>query len=155
MLTDMTCKVAKAKSKSYKLSDGGGLYLEVLPSGVKSWRMKYRIFDKESRMTFGLYPRVGLQDARAKREQIKVELSTGRDPALIKLQAKQTATFNQAQTFELIAIEWQGKNKSYWSERYAKTVSHRFEKYVFPEIGGYPISQLTPKIVLACRGATG
>ncbi|MGC9159342.1 MAG: Arm DNA-binding domain-containing protein [Terracidiphilus sp.] len=28
--------------KPYKLSDGGGLYLEVDPSGGKYWRFKYR-----------------------------------------------------------------------------------------------------------------
>ncbi|WP_373994862.1 Arm DNA-binding domain-containing protein [Duganella sp. HH101] len=28
--------------RTYKLFDGGGLYLEVIPSGSKLWRMKFR-----------------------------------------------------------------------------------------------------------------
>jgi hypothetical protein len=32
-LSDKTCKAAKSKEKLYKLADGGGLYLEVMPNG--------------------------------------------------------------------------------------------------------------------------
>ena len=34
-LNDQTCKNAKPKDKAYKLSDGGGLYLEITPKGSK------------------------------------------------------------------------------------------------------------------------
>lgn len=37
-LTDKTCKTAKPKEKPYKLADGGGMYLEVMPTGSKCWR---------------------------------------------------------------------------------------------------------------------
>jgi hypothetical protein len=40
-------KKAKPK-KSYKLSDGGGMYLEVMPNGSKYWRMKYRFGGKKN-----------------------------------------------------------------------------------------------------------
>ncbi len=33
---------AKAKDKLYKLSDGGGLFIEVSPTGQKTWRYQYR-----------------------------------------------------------------------------------------------------------------
>lgn len=33
-LTDLDCKNAKPQEKKYKLSDGGGLYLEVRPNGA-------------------------------------------------------------------------------------------------------------------------
>ena len=38
-LSDMRIKNAKPKAKSYKLADGGGLYLEIMPTGSKPWRM--------------------------------------------------------------------------------------------------------------------
>lgn len=41
---------AKPKEKAYKLADGAGLYLEVVPSGSRYWRMKYRFNGKEKRM---------------------------------------------------------------------------------------------------------
>jgi hypothetical protein len=56
-LTDAQVKNAKPKTKPYKLSDGGGLYLEVMPTGSKLWRMKFtRANGKESRLAFGSYP---------------------------------------------------------------------------------------------------
>ena len=53
-LTDIACKNAKPKEKAYKLFDGGGLYLEVMPSGSKLWRLKYYYLGKEKR--FSLAP---------------------------------------------------------------------------------------------------
>ena len=40
----------RATDKAYKLSDSGGLYLEVTPSGGKCWRLKYRFEGKEKRL---------------------------------------------------------------------------------------------------------
>jgi len=40
-LTATGVKQAKPKAKPFKLSDGGGLYLYVMPRG-KYWRYKYR-----------------------------------------------------------------------------------------------------------------
>lgn len=149
-LNDMKCRTSKPMEKSYKLSDGEGLYLEVLPSGKKSWRLKYRLFNKEKRIALGLYPGVGLQEARAKKDKLKEDLRAGLDPALVKLEQRQTAAFNHAQTFHLLAEEWQRKNVAYWKPRYAQTIAHRLERYVYPEIGSYPVRQLTPPIIMAC-----
>ena len=49
-LKNIQCKNAKAKEKPYKLSDGNGMYLEVMPNGSKYWRLKYRIHGKEKRL---------------------------------------------------------------------------------------------------------
>ncbi len=47
-LTDVAVRAAKPREKSYKLADGQGMYLEVMPNGSKYWRSKYRIDGKES-----------------------------------------------------------------------------------------------------------
>jgi len=49
-LTARQIDSAKPKEKSYKLADGGGMYLEIFPNGAKSWRLKYRIAGKEKRV---------------------------------------------------------------------------------------------------------
>lgn len=41
-LTKKVCDNAKPKKKPYKLANGGGLYLEVVPAGSRYWRLKYR-----------------------------------------------------------------------------------------------------------------
>lgn len=49
-----TMQNAKPKDKAYKLTDGGGMYLEVSPSGSKYWRLKYRLHNKEKRLAIGV-----------------------------------------------------------------------------------------------------
>lgn len=49
-LTDVAVRAAKPREKSYKLADGQGMYLEIMPNGSKYWRLKYRIDGKEKRM---------------------------------------------------------------------------------------------------------
>lgn len=67
-LTDLAVRSAKRAEKAYKLSDGGGMYLEVMPTGSKFWRLKYRQSNgKENRLTFGVYPEVTLSVQRYRR----------------------------------------------------------------------------------------
>lgn len=53
-LMDKAVKNAKPKDKPYKLANGGGLYLEIMPNGSKCWRMKYRYLGKEKRFALGV-----------------------------------------------------------------------------------------------------
>jgi hypothetical protein len=55
MLTDTACKNAKPRDKAYKLSDEKGLYLEIMPTGSKYFRLKYRFESKEKRLALGVY----------------------------------------------------------------------------------------------------
>ena len=66
-LTATEIKGAKPKEKNYKLSDGGGLFLLVKPTGSKLWRLKYRLNGKEKEYAIGVYPTVSLSQAREKR----------------------------------------------------------------------------------------
>lgn len=75
---------AKGKEKTYKLSDGGGLYLQVEPNGSRYWRLKYRFGGKEKRLSFGVYPTVTLAEARQKRDDAKKILAAGDDPGEVK-----------------------------------------------------------------------
>lgn len=52
-LSDIALRTAKPTDKPYKLTDGGGLYVEVYPTGGKLWRLKYRFGGKEKRLSLG------------------------------------------------------------------------------------------------------
>ncbi len=52
-LTDAQIKRTKPNAKPYKLSDGGGLFLWVTPSGGKMWRWAYRHEGRAKLMTLG------------------------------------------------------------------------------------------------------
>jgi hypothetical protein len=52
-LSDVKIRNTKASDKPRRLWDGGGLYLEVSPSGAKLWRLKYRYQGKEKLLALG------------------------------------------------------------------------------------------------------
>ena len=81
MLTDIAIRSAKPGDKPIRMFGGGGLYLEVSPSGGKWWRLKYRIDGKEKRVSLGVYPDVTLKDARERRDEARKLLAKGTDPS--------------------------------------------------------------------------
>ncbi len=141
-------ETAKPKDKTYKMADGGGLYLEVSAKGSKYWRMKYRRSSdkKEDRLAFGVWPTVTLAQARAKRDEAKKLLVQGIDP---KAEQKEAQAENSgAYTFETIVREWHTSNKR-WSEDHRSRVLRYLELYIFPHIGSSDIRQLKTTHLLA------
>ncbi|ENC2778745.1 integrase arm-type DNA-binding domain-containing protein [Salmonella enterica subsp. enterica serovar Bareilly] len=141
-------ETAKPKDKTYKMADGGGLYLEVSAKGSKYWRMKYRrpSDKKEDRLAFGVWPTVTLAQARAKRDEAKKLLVQGIDP---KAEQKEAQAENSgAYTFETIAREWHESNKR-WSEDHRSRVLRYLELYIFPHIGSSDVAQRLQQRVTA------
>ena len=133
--------------KPYRLFDGGGLYLEVDPSGGKYWRFKCR-FPKEKRVSLGVYPEVSLAEARAERDKCRKQLAQGIDPGVARKSQKAARVGNAANSFEVVAREWlkqfiDMKAESHWKKVYA-----RFENDIFPYLGSRPIAEVTPMELL-------
>lgn len=147
-LTARQVDTAKPKEKPYKLSDGGGLYLEVASSGSRYWRLKYRYAGKEKRLAFGVYPEVSLAEARDKREAAKKVLAAGNDPGEVKKAEKIAQKLGFENTFEAIAREWHQVRADRWSLRYRDEIIDTFEKDVFPYIGKRPIAEIKPMELL-------
>lgn len=151
---------AKPREKAYKLADGAGLYLEVVPSGSRYWRMKYRFNGKEKRMAFGVYPAVSLAQARALRDEAKKKLAEGIDPSFAKKEEKLVRDVQLNNTFQAVALEWHGTKVGRWSEGYASDIIEAFNKDIFPYIGQQPVNEIKPLVLLNVlrrmenRGAT-
>src|SRR5262245_3113718 len=95
----------KPAPKPFKLSDGGGLYVFVSPSGGKLWRYDYNINRRRKTLSLGQYPVVSLDDARAKWKAAKQQVALGKDPAAEKQVEKKTAQFRARTTFAHVAAE--------------------------------------------------
>ncbi|ENZ9031688.1 integrase arm-type DNA-binding domain-containing protein [Klebsiella pneumoniae] len=151
---------AKPREKAYKLADGAGLYLEVVPSGSRYWRMKYRFNGKEKRLAFGVYPAVSLAQARALRDEAKKKLAEGIDPSFAKKEEKLVRDVQLNNTFQAVALEWHGTKVNRWSEGYASDIIEAFNKDIFPYIGQQPVNEIKPLVLLnvlrrmESRGAT-
>ena len=150
MLTDVAIRNAQPRAKRFKLADAHGLYLEVLPTGSKSWRWKYRFAGVEKRLTFGPYPLITIKRARELRDEARAVLFGGTDPGAQRRAARTQVKYGE--TFEAIARSWHAQKKASLTDRYAEQVLARLEANIFPHLGRLPIREITPPLVLeACR----
>ena len=151
-LSDTAIRKAKPQAKAFKLFDGGGLYVEVTPSGGKWWRWKYRrpVTGKENRLSFGTYPDVGLADARDKRDAARKLLAAGTDPGESRKAERIAGAERAANSFEVVAREWLAKRD--WVPDYLSKVTGWMENDVFPWIGGRPVAELSaPEFLQVAR----
>lgn len=151
-LTNTTIRHVKAGSKTVKLFDELGLYLQISPKGGKWWRFKYRFQGKEKLLSLGVYPDVSLKQAREQRHAMRQLLANGIDPSahrqLLKARHRQSA----ANSVEHIAREWFAKYAPRWSEHYADRLWRSLERDIFPWLGTIDIAALTaPQILSALR----
>lgn len=147
-LTDTAIRAIKPTSKTAKFFDGGGLYLEVAPSGGKWWRLKYRFQGKEKRISLGTYPTIGLKEARERRENTKKILANGIDPSAQRQAIKASITSIDQDSFEVVTREWFDKHVVNLAPSYSKKVRSLFERQIFPVLGAKPIAEVEPTDVL-------
>jgi len=149
MLTDTAIRKAKPGEKAIRLFDGDGLYLEVSPAGGKWWRLKYRFAGKEKRLSLGVYPDVTLKVARGRRYEARKLLSDGVDPSEHRKAVKSARAERAANSFEVITREWYAKYSPNWAVHHRDRLLRRFERDIFPWIGGRPIAELSAPELLA------
>jgi hypothetical protein len=124
----------KATSPAY-LPDGKGLYLRVTPGGTATFL--YRRFHKGNQhwMSLGVYPTLGLADARTKAQDQRNLRRAGADPLVERQfkadeekaaqEAKKTAderakveaalTASRTKTFRACAEEYEGAHRLEWT----------------------------------------
>lgn len=149
MLTDKAISGLKSQEKPYRVSDSGGLYIEVRPDGSKYWRQAYRFAGKQKTLAHGVYPTIGLKEARKRRDDAKELLDQNIDPGQQRKVEKLTAKLSAANTFETIGREWHDNRKGGLTKKTVNRTIAALETYVFPKIGALPISSIDPAHVLA------
>ncbi|MGO6795703.1 DUF4102 domain-containing protein [Rhizobium ruizarguesonis] len=147
-LTDVQVRNAKKSEKPYKLPDGKGLYLYVSTAGGKSWRLDYAYFGKRKTLTLGVYPAIGLAQARGRRDEAKKKLSEGLDPSLAKKREQLATKAAAGNTFGLIADEFIAKLGR--DKRAQPTIDKNtwMLKVLAKKLSPYPITQISAKDVL-------
>lgn len=151
-LSNVEIKNARPGERAVKLFDGGGLYLEIAPSGGKLWRLKYRFDGKEKRLSLGRYPEISLADARKRREAARELLADGVDPSEDRKAKKAERAARLENNFETIAREWFEKNAPNWAPTHADKIIKRLENDVFPWLGKRPIADISaPELLKVLR----
>ena len=93
---------AKPSDKPYALTDERGLSVQIQPNGGKWWRLRYRFDGKAKMLSLGVYPDVGLKDARERREEARKLLAAGVDPGENRKAHKAAKADRAANSFEVI-----------------------------------------------------
>ncbi|MDD2326521.1 MAG: tyrosine-type recombinase/integrase [Alphaproteobacteria bacterium] len=148
-LTDTAVRNAKPdKSKTLRLKDERGLYLEISPAGGKWWRLRYWIAGKENRLSLGVYPDVSLKDARERRDDARRLIAKGIDPSSVR-KGEVAQAAEEANTFELVARQWHERFTPSWTPGHAARIMTSLEKDAFPWIGPKAIRSILPPEVLS------
>lgn len=149
-LSDTQCRNARPDptGRQRKLFDGGGLYLQISPTGSKLWRLKYKFAGKEKLLALGTYPTVSLAQAREARQAAKRQLLENIDPATQKRIEKLAATERVDHTFGAIANEWFETKSVQWATTNSSKIRIRLDNDVLPWLGSVPITDLTAPMLL-------
>jgi integrase len=135
------------------LSDRGGLALDVLPSGVRSWVYRYRRQDgKRMKMVLGRYPDLSLKAAREERDKLAGLVARGQSPA----EERQKERFEEKEreegrgsdpTLAQFTERWYRemvlppKGRSHW--RNPKPVRGCLDHQILPALGDKPLKEIT------------
>ncbi len=79
---------------------------------------------------------------------MRYKVKRGIDPVQERHQIKAEQQREKHGRFRVVALEWYGKNANSWAPTYASTVLGRLERYVFPELGEVPLSEISAQDIL-------
>ena len=147
-LTALTVKNAKPG----KHFDGGGLYVHVMPTGAKYWRLKYRHAGREKVLALGVSPEVAIPEARDKADKARAQLRDGLDPAVVRAERKAKARQDADAAFQKVAEAWIAKSRTQWAPATLKKVEYIIGDYLTPVLRNQSIATLSSKVASDALG---
>ena len=148
-LSDASIRAAKGSSAQYKLYDEAGLFLIVRPSGGKLWRLKYRHHGKEQQLSIGVFPDVGLKEARRRRDEARTQIANGLNPSFEKKRAAVAASISAANTFKAVAEEFIAKREREGIKEITGAKARWLLALLEPALGSRPVAEIEPYELLA------
>ena len=149
-LTESAVKKVEPKTKQFKLSDGGGLYLLVHSNGSKYWRFDFRFDGKQKSSSLGVWPEVSLAVARTKRDQAKRKIKEGANPIQEKKEKKslqfeqvhETVEKKEAPIPQQISQQEEIQQAPQSPEINTKSAVSLLKLHVYAELGEKPVTEL-------------
>jgi len=106
--TDLFLKGLQPRAGRYVETEGNGFYVEVMPSGEKSFRYRYRLNGQREKVTIGSYPSMTLKIARIRHLEMLDQVNMGQSPARAKRETRLqvAAGLDPQDTFRHLAEKW-------------------------------------------------
>ena len=146
MLTIKKIESTRPRDGAYKLSDQRGLYLQIYPSGKRSWYYKYVFNKQEKRYWIGEYPNVSLKEARKQQTRLRSQLDRGIDPGQAKKDRIKQLKDN-ANHFGVIAREYLAARRSSWTDGHYERQERFLRKDLAP-LAEQPINDISAMALL-------
>ena len=144
--------VSKA-TKPGVYGDGAGLYLQVGPTGGKSWLFRYMLKGKAREMGLGAVHTITLTEARARATECRKLLMAGHDPIEVRNSATVAKQLQEATalTFKQCAEEYIKTHKEGWKNaKHITQWENTLRDYVYPTIGDLPVDDVDTDLILKC-----
>ena len=141
----------KSKKEKGLYPDGDNLYLQVSPSGSKSWLFRYMLNGKARQMGLGSTNAVSLAEARNKAGDCRKLLEKDIDPIENREAERKQAELekSRAKTFQQCAEEYIESNKSGWkNKKHVQQWSNTLRDYVYPVFGDLSVQKVDVELVL-------
>jgi len=137
-LSDLMVRQARAVDVRYTLADGDGLGLVVMPTGGKSWHLRYYWLGKQKRMSLGNYPQVSLREARVRRDEARALLAKNINPCLDRQQKRRALELADGYTFKAVFDAWVMHRRKELKEGRQSALSQilrNFDNDILPSLG--------------------
>ncbi|ANA32270.1 Prophage integrase IntA [Ralstonia mannitolilytica] len=142
-------RVAKEVAPGYH-ADGGGLYLQISPSGSRSWIYRYSLAKRAREMGLGPLSAISLAEARAEAARCRKLVAADIDPIEERKARERAAqatpdglTFRQAAT-QYIASQREGWKNAKHAQQWENTL----DTYAYPVIGDVDVRDIDTAMIV-------
>jgi integrase len=155
-----TIDALKKRGRPYRVSDGGGLLLEVKPSGAKVWLCRLTVDGRRRDMGLGGYPSVSLKAARQKAADARKLAETGADPIVARgaeeaarkaarAAEEAAASLAAARTFRAVTELCIKAQAPGWKNQRTPAIWRAtFDRHAFPTLGDMPVADVDRAAVM-------
>ncbi|MEN6543053.1 integrase arm-type DNA-binding domain-containing protein [Parvibaculum sp.] len=150
-LNKLTALQVKSLTRPGRFADGGGLYLQVSPTGTRSWLFRFTRDGKAREMGLGPVGTVSLAEAREKALECRRALHEGLDPIEQRNRLRRAASAEAARsmTFRQAAKAYIEAHQAGWrNAKHASQWTATLEHYAFPIFGDLDVGEVAVGDVL-------
>lgn len=162
-LTELAASKAKPRKTAYTLASGQGLFLLVLPSGVKQWQVRYREPEgRRGKKVVGIYPDMGIAAAHQTAAQLHQRIRMGESAVglydhlrmeretltLAETQQQQETEDARKHSFTVLSDAWLEDRKPGWAPTTYIKSTFIVQKRLQPSLGNADMRTLASKDVV-------
>lgn len=133
-----------------RLGDGAGLYLQITPSGSRSWIFRYERLGREHYMGLGPLHTVSFVEARHAAQQARKSLLQNIDPLARKRQRRRRPSIQpEHKRFDACAEQYIKEHAAGWhNDKHRQQWDSTMRDYVYPHLGAIDVRRVDTAEIL-------